>query len=213
MHKVALLFLLVAGCKKSETTAPATGSGTATPPAGSAGSAVTGSGAATPGDTAAGSAGSAAVPAAPDATKRKIECAKVIPQKVADTYFQGIEQEHGEPTGAYSDGVSNTTCRFIIDRKTNAKILVEYQCGGDVANLEDYLATQQRLFPKRKIKRVPDIGRGAYQLGGSSYGAQHRSLPCQIMIDLSFLDEKDPLRKKDYFAVLRDLEAALPDAP
>ena len=209
MRNLALLLLVVAACKKSETTAPATGSAAATATSPSAGSAGSGSGAtATAGPGASGgAAGPAPAPAAPSG---KIDCAKVIPQSVADTYFKGLPQEHGEPSGTQS---GDTVCRFIIDKKDNKKILVNYQCGGDMTDLEAYLAGQQKLFPKRTIKRVPGIGRGAFQLGQRSYGAQHRTLPCVIWVDLDFVADKDPFLTQDYFPALRELEAALPDAP
>jgi hypothetical protein len=207
MRNLALLLLVVAACKKSETTAPATGSAAATATSASAGSSGSGSSAtATAGSGASeGSASSAAA-----AASGKIDCAKVIPQSVADTYFKGLPQEHGEPSGTQS---GDTVCRFMIDKKDNKKILVEYQCGGDMTDLEAYLAGQQKLFPKRTIKRVPGIGRGAFQLGPRSYGAQHRTLPCVIWVDLDFVADKDPFLTQDYFPALRELEAALPDAP
>jgi hypothetical protein len=199
MRQLALLLLVVASCKKSDSTSAATGSAGSSAQTGSAAAATTVD----------------AAPAAPaDAAvaKEKASCEKVIPQAVADKYFKGLATKHMEPTGDYGDGFTMMTCRFIIDEKANTRVLVEYNCGGQWGDLESYLAQQQQIFKKTKIKRVKDIGRGGYQMG-STYGVAHRSRPCVITVDLAYLDDNDPWRKKDYFGLLRELEAAWPDAP
>jgi hypothetical protein len=188
MHRIAVLLVFVCACKKSEPTAPATGS--------------------------AGSASAAAAKPAYDMTKPppKIECAKVIPQAVVDKYFKDVKQNHGEPIVGGPGEMSSTTCRFVFDEKTNRKLLINYNCGPDFANLDEYLGLLEKQIAA-KFERVPGVGRGGYRIGTSTVGAQHRSLPCVIFVDLAFLEDTDPERAKDYMPLVKDLEAALSDPP
>lgn len=185
MKRIAVLLALVAACKKTESTPP--------PPTGS------------------GSA-KAAEPPKYDSTKPppKIECAKVIPQAVADKYFKDVKTNHGEPIVGGPGEPSSTTCRFILDEKTNRKVLIDYHCGSDFANLDEYLGLLEKQIAA-KFERVPGVGRGGYRIGTSTVGAQHRSLPCIIYVDLAFLEDNDPERKKDWMPLVTELEAALPD--
>ena len=196
MYRIALLLVVVSACKKSEPTQAGAGSGSAAASGSAAGSA----------------ADVTAKPAETPPAKAKsyplIECAKVIPQPIVDKYFKDLKTSSTEPY-AGDDG-STTTCRFILDEKTNRKILIDYHCGPDFANLDEYLGLLQKQI-NAKFERVPGVGRGGYRIGTSTVGAQHRSLPCVINVDLSFLDNADPERTKDYMPLVKDLEAALPD--
>ena len=188
MTRMAVLLVLVAACKKTDSTPKPTGSAAA--PTGSA------------------------KPAEYDRTKPppKIECAKVIPQAVADKYFKDVKTNHGEPIVGGPGEMSSTTCRFILDEKTNRKVLIDYNCGPDFANLDEYLGLLEKQIAA-KFERVPGVGRGGYRIGTSTVGAQHRSLPCIIYVDLAFLEDSDPERTKDYMPLVKELEAALPDPP
>jgi len=190
MNRMAVLLILVAACKKTEPTAAPSGSGSA------------------PGSA------KAAEPAKYDTTKPppKIECAKVIPQTVVDKYFKDVKTNYGEPIVGGPGEMSSTTCRFILDEKTNRKVLVDYNCGPDFANLDEYLGLLEKQIAA-KFERVPGVGRGGYRIGTSTVGAQHRSLPCIIYVDLAFLEDSDPERTKDYMPLIKELEAALPDPP
>jgi hypothetical protein len=191
MHRIAVLLVLVAACKKSESTAPATGSG----------SAATGS--AKPADS-----------PKYDMTKPapKIECAKVIPQAVVDKHFKDATPKHDDPIVGGPGEPSMTTCRFVLDEKANRKVLINYNCGPDFANLDEYLGLLEKQIAA-KFERVPGVGRGGYRIGTSTVGAQHRSLPCIVFVDLSFLEDGTPERAKDYMPLVTELEAALTDPP
>jgi len=189
MHRIVLLLLLAAACKKSDPSASASGSA-------AAGSAAT---------------GSAAGPAY-DKTKPapKLECAKVIPPAIADKYFKGAQPKHDEPVVGGPGEMSSTTCRFVLDEKSNRKVLIEYRCGPDFANLDEYLGLLEKQIAA-KFERIPGIGRGGYKIGTSTVGAGHRSLPCVIYVDLTFLEDSE--RTKDYVPLVTELEAAVPDSP
>ncbi len=196
MHRTALLIVAVAACKKTEPVAESTGSASAA----GGGAVATGS----------------ARPEAPayDWSKPmpRLECAKVIPQAVAEKYFKGVPTKYGDPIVGAPGEPSSTTCRFVFDEKSNRKILVEYHCGRDFANLDEYLGLLQKQIATT-FERVPSVGRGGYRMGKSTIGAQHRSLPCIVWVDLAFLPDEDPERSKDWMPLVTDLEAALTDPP
>jgi hypothetical protein len=157
-------------------------------------------------------ASGSAASAAPTPTKPPppIPCDTSIPASSVETYFKGATPKHDEP---YIDDVTkaaNTTCRFIFDEAKNSKVLIQTHCGPDFANLEDYLGALEKQIAA-KFERVPGVGRGGYRIGTSTVGAQHRSLPCVVYVDLSYVDEANAARTRDYMPLIKEIEAAIPD--
>jgi len=191
MRRLALVLVLFAACKKSDdkkevTPPPAPGSGSA---------------AAAPGPT----------PAPPAAAKplTGIACDKLISPDVADKYFKGATAKHDEPMVGEKGDFAMTTCRFVLDPEKNRKIIINVNCGPDFANLDEYYNLLKAQI-SAKFERVEGVGRGGFRIGTSTTGAQHRTLPCMVLVDTTFLDDNDPERTKDWMPLVKDLEAAIP---